>query len=211
MSTSMSQTLGVDISKENLDVPLHPTGAHRRFANHREGFTALLKAQVAERLKQVERQIAALDAALPQRREADRILKARFDTLTSIPGLGEATALALLIDMPELGALENKCAASLAGLAPLARDRGQWRGKHFIRGGRAGLRHALFMPALIAVRCNPDSRPPPMPSSLPANPPSSLSSPSSAGSSSSPMLPSERRPPGSQKLLEKDRYSRGRA
>ena len=116
----------------------------------------LLKAQAAERLNQIERQIEAIDAALRKPLESDPALKARFDILVSIPGLGEATAFALLIDMPELGAIENKCAASLAGLAPVARESGQWRGKRTIRGGRAQLRHALFMPALIAIRFNPD-------------------------------------------------------
>jgi len=60
----------------------------------------------------------------------------------------------MLIEMPELGTIENKCIASLAGLAPIARDSGQTRGKRFIRGGRAHLRQALFMPALVAVRFN---------------------------------------------------------
>jgi transposase len=79
-------------------------------------------------------------------------LQARFEILVSIPGVGDATAFALLVEMPELGTLEHKGAASLAGLAPLARDSGQHRGKRFIRGGRAPLRQALYMPALVAVR-----------------------------------------------------------
>lgn len=117
---------------------------------------ALLKAQARDRLKQIERQIAAIDSALKAQLGADPALKARFDILVSIPGLGAVTALALLIDMPELGTLENTCAASLAGLAPMARDSGKWKGKRFIRGGRAELRHALFMPALVAMRFNAD-------------------------------------------------------
>ena len=51
-----------------------------------------------------------------------------------------------------MGRLRNEKAASLAGLAPVARDSGQHRGKRFIRGGRAPLRQALYMPALVAVR-----------------------------------------------------------
>ncbi len=58
--------------------------------------------------------------------------------------------------MPELGTLENKQAASLAGLAPVARQSGQWKGKSFIRGDRANVRQALYMPALVAARFNPD-------------------------------------------------------
>ena len=60
------------------------------------------------------------------------------------------------VHRPELGELEHRCAASLAGLAPIARDSGQRRGKRFIRGGRAHLRQAIYMPALVAVRFNAD-------------------------------------------------------
>ena len=70
--------------------------------------------------------------------------------------MGETTALIMLVEMPELGDLEHRCAASLAGLAPIARDSGQHRGKRFIRGGRAHLRQAIYMPALVAVRFNAD-------------------------------------------------------
>ena len=89
---------------------------------------------------------------------ADAELKARLDILVSIPAIGEATALTMLIEMPELGAMENKCAASLAGLAPIARDSGQHSGKRFIRAGRAHLRQALYMPALVAIRFNADMK-----------------------------------------------------
>lgn len=114
----------------------------------------LLKRLASQRLRQIERQLDAIDAEMRTRCQADPDLKARLAILVSIPGIGEATALAMLIEMPELGTMENKCVASLAGLAPIARDSGQTRGKRFIRGGRAHLRQALFMPALVAVRFN---------------------------------------------------------
>jgi transposase len=112
----------------------------------------VLKRQARERLRQIDRQIAGIDAALHAELAADPTLQARFDILVSIPGVGEASAFAMLIEMPELGALEPKGAASLAGLAPIARDSGQHRGKRHIRGGRAPLRQALYLPALVAVR-----------------------------------------------------------
>jgi len=118
----------------------------------------LLKRQADQRLRQVERQIAAIDAELRAVCGADAELKARLDILVSIPGIGEATALTMLIEMPELGTIENKCAASLAGLAPIARDSGQRSGKRFIRAGRAHLRQALYMPALVAIRFNADMK-----------------------------------------------------
>jgi len=58
--------------------------------------------------------------------------------------------------MPELGHLNRKQAASLAGLAPVTRQSGRWRGKAFIQGGRSALRQALYMPAVVACRFNPD-------------------------------------------------------
>lgn len=118
----------------------------------------LLKRLAAQRLRQVERQIAAIDVALRALCHAEPGLKARLDILVSIPAIGEATALAMLIEMPELGTIENKCIASLAGLAPIARDSGQHSGKRFIRAGRAHLRQALYMPALVAIRFNADMK-----------------------------------------------------
>jgi transposase len=114
----------------------------------------LLKRLADQRLRQIERQLATVDAALRELCRGDADLRARLDILVSIPGIGELTALTMLIEMPELGSLEHKCIASLAGLAPVARDSGKHSGKRFIRGGRAHLRQALYMPALVAIRFN---------------------------------------------------------
>ncbi len=75
--------------------------------------SALLKRQAAQRLAQIERQIIAIDKAVRDLLAGDVELKARFDILVSIPGVGETTAMALLIEMPELGGLEHGCVASL--------------------------------------------------------------------------------------------------
>jgi transposase len=100
-----------------------------------------MKELIVQRLGQIERQITALDTALQAMLATDPVLMARFDILVSIPGVGGTTALILLVELPELGTLDQRRVASLAGLAPLARDSGQYRGKRFIRGGRACLRH----------------------------------------------------------------------
>ena len=57
--------------------------------------------------------------------------------------------------MPELGTLTGPRAASLAGLAPVTRESGNWKGRSFIQGGRERVRRALYMPALVAIRWNP--------------------------------------------------------
>jgi transposase len=61
----------------------------------------------------------------------------------------------LIAELPELGTLDRKEIAALVGLAPFARQSGQWRGKSFIGGGRASVRKALFMGAMVAARYNP--------------------------------------------------------
>ena len=101
---------------------------------------SLLKRQNAQRLEQIDRQMATVEAAILQIIEADASLADRFAILTSIPGVSTITAFALLIAMPELGALEAGQAANLAGLAPIARQSGRWAGRSFIRGGRADVR-----------------------------------------------------------------------
>jgi transposase len=116
----------------------------------------LLKRQAKQRLEQIARQIEAIDTLAQEIILADPELARRQEIIASISGLGIQTAAQLIATMPELGALENKQIASLAGLAPVARQSGQWKGKSFIRGGRANVRQALYMPALVAARYNPD-------------------------------------------------------
>jgi transposase len=118
----------------------------------------LLKRQIAQRIKQIEAQIGAIEKQLVLSCQTDPDLKQRFELMQSIPSIGPVTAMALLIEMPELGTLDQAEVASLAGLAPFARESGSKTAKRFIRGGRARLRRALYMPALAAIRCNPDFR-----------------------------------------------------
>lgn len=116
----------------------------------------LLKRQCRQRLEQIARHLAALEAEINALVAADEPMARKQAVLSSIAGLGTVTANLLLAAMPELGTLENKQAAALAGLAPITRQSGQWRGKSFVQGGRAVVRRALYMPALVAARFNPD-------------------------------------------------------
>ena len=117
---------------------------------------AILKRHSAEQLRQIERQMAAIEKEILTLIEAEPDLSRRFGILVSIPGISAITAFALLIEMPELGTLGQGQAASLAGLAPITRQSGSWTGRAFIRGGRSNVRQALYMPALVAIRFNPD-------------------------------------------------------
>jgi transposase len=78
-------------------------------------------------------------------------LAVRLDLVLSIPGIGERTALALIIRMPELGHISREEAAALAGLAPFDDDSGQHRGQRHIAGGRGRLRRSLFAAAMPAA------------------------------------------------------------
>jgi transposase len=77
------------------------------------------------------------------------------DLLKSVPGVGPATARTLLAELPELGTLDRRRIAALVGVAPLNRDSGTLRGQRTIWGGRAPVRAALYMAALVAARRNP--------------------------------------------------------
>jgi transposase len=116
----------------------------------------ILKRHARHRLRQIAAQIVSVDAAIEALIASDAVLLQRRQVLTSIPGLGTITVYALLTDMPELGSMDEGQAAALAGLAPMTQQSGTWRGRSAIRGGRAVLRQALYMPALVAMRFNPD-------------------------------------------------------
>lgn len=116
----------------------------------------LLKRQNAARLKQIDQQLADLDAAILATIKGDTVLAARHAILISIPGIAAITAAMLITELPELGTLDEKQIAALAGLAPITRQSGKWSGKAFVQGGRKQVRQGLYMPALVAMRYNPD-------------------------------------------------------
>ena len=119
---------------------------------------ALVLSQLDRRRAVIEADIAEIDAALAELVQADEGLRARAAILVSIPGLAAISATTILAEMPELGAMGGKQAAAMAGVAPITRSSGQRRGRAFIGGGRPNLRRALYMPALVAARFNPDLR-----------------------------------------------------
>ncbi|WP_223975711.1 transposase, partial [Bradyrhizobium sp. RD5-C2] len=81
--------------------------------------------------------------------------RAKEELLVSFPGVSNTLARTFLAEVPELGALNRRQIASLAGLAPFTRQSGRWKGKSMIGGGRAKLRAGLYMAALSASRYHP--------------------------------------------------------
>ena len=106
----------------------------------------LLRQQSKTRLSQIDRHLAAVDAEIAKRLAEDVVLARRTEIMTSIPGLSSITAAGLLTQMPELGRLDAKAVASLAGLAPVTRQSGAWQGRSFHPGrpaaGAAASLHA---------------------------------------------------------------------
>ena len=80
---------------------------------------------------------------------------AKQDLLRSVPGVGPIVSRTLLGELPELGRLNRRRIAALAGVAPFNRDSGTLRGRRIVWGGRAPVRAALYMSALVATRRNP--------------------------------------------------------
>ena len=106
-------------------------------------------------IRVLEQQLRDLDDDLQQRLHASPAWREAQDLLKSVPGVGDVVATTLLALLPELGHLNRKAVAKLVGVAPLNRDSGQWRGKRQVWGGRANVRTALYMAALVGTRWNP--------------------------------------------------------
>ena len=95
-----------------------------------------------------------LETDLGETIRASALWRETDDLLRSVPGIGPITSAALIADLPELGRLGRRQIAALAGLAPINRDSGKWRGRRCIGGGRSVVRRALYMATVVAVRYN---------------------------------------------------------
>jgi len=114
-----------------------------------------LKSMDGTLLSLLNRQIGSLDKLIEKFLERDPAMQARAAVLRSIPGFGPVLTANLIGQMPELGALGEKQAAALVGVAPINRDSGKYAGQRSIKGGRGGLRRQLYQAALSAARFNP--------------------------------------------------------
>jgi transposase len=117
-----------------------------------------VRSKIAVHIAWLEQALKELDAELDQTLRASPLWREHEQLLRSVPGVGPATALTLVAHLPQLGQGSAKHVATLVGLAPLNRDSGTWRGTRAIWGGRAHVRTALSMAALVGVRHNPTLR-----------------------------------------------------
>ena len=116
---------------------------------------ARLKKSINRLLKALEKELSSVDADIDDAVRGSPAWREKEDLLRSVPGVGPTISRTLIAEMPELGRLDRKEVAALAGLAPFTRQSGQWRGKSFIGGGRTAVRTALFMGAMAAKKHNP--------------------------------------------------------
>jgi transposase len=116
---------------------------------------AQVKTHLTAHIRWLEKTLERFDDELRQRIEESPVWKAKDDLLKSVKGIGPVNSATLIAELPELGQLNRKQIAALVGVAPFAHDSGQMRGKRRIWGGRASVRHALYMAAHSARRYNP--------------------------------------------------------
>jgi transposase len=109
-------------------------------------------------LRSLEAERARIDRAIDKLIEQSPLFCARQDLLKSVPGIGDIVARTLIVELPELGSVDRHQIAALAGVAPMNRDSGRYRGKRHIQGGRVEVRAPLYMACLVAIRHNPPLR-----------------------------------------------------
>jgi len=129
--------------------------AERNRLEHAQGAA---RRSILQHVRWLERRVSEADRGLDDTLRRSPVWRAKENLLRSVPGVGPVVSRTLLASLPELGTLTRKQIAALAGVAPLARDSGTLRGTRLVWGGRAPVRAALFMSALVAARRNPTIR-----------------------------------------------------
>lgn len=106
-------------------------------------------------LKALDRQILELDRQIQKLIESDNDMNHLDRLLKSVPGVGTVLSSTLLAELAEIGTIGRRQLCALVGVAPFNDDSGRSKGKRSIRGGRASVRHVLYMAGIAAMRFNP--------------------------------------------------------
>ncbi|HWG84164.1 MAG TPA: IS110 family transposase [Deinococcales bacterium] len=114
-----------------------------------------VRERIREHIKYLSEERDDADEEITRALKESGVWREREQLLLSVPGVGPVLARTLLAELPELGRLAGKQVSALAGVAPMSKDSGAWRGKRFVQGGRGEVRAALYMGALVASRHNP--------------------------------------------------------
>jgi len=111
--------------------------------------------RIRAHIRWLEKELERTDRELDEAVQESEVWRRNEELLRSVPGVGPVLARTLLAELPELGTITHKRLSSLVGVAPFNRDSGKIRGKREVWGGRAPVRAALYMGALVATRHNP--------------------------------------------------------
>jgi len=144
------QALAALVARRRQLVEMRAAENNRLHTAPSEAVARSIRAVVATLSDQIEEAERQLNEAV----EESSLWKEREELLTSVPGVGENTAHALIAELPELGEANRQEIAKLVGVAPLNCDSGQRRGQRTTWGGRASVRSSLYMAALVATRYN---------------------------------------------------------
>jgi transposase len=123
--------------------------------NRRARAPKLLYRSIDEHIRWLEKRLSGFDDELGELIRTTPLWRERDELLRSVPGVGKVLSSTLLAQLPELGMLNRKQIAALAGLAPFNRDSGNMRGSRRIWGGRAQVRRVLYMATVAGIRSNP--------------------------------------------------------
>ena len=114
-----------------------------------------IKPSITRTIRMLTKQLKDADEDMDKALKSCGVWREKVELLQSVPGIARVTSVNLVATLPELGHLNRRQIASLAGVAPFNRDSGRYRGKRSIFGGRAATRSALYMAALVGARFNP--------------------------------------------------------
>jgi len=123
--------------------------------NRLDTASAVVRRDIQALVKVLERRVLKIDERIDAAIASDAEKAENWERLQSAPCVGPGVARALIVDLPELGALSRKQITSLVGLAPFAKDSGKKTGQRRIRAGRSGPRTALYLAAMNGARFNP--------------------------------------------------------
>ena len=143
-------------TKRKQLVEMRKSARQQAKADLRNGTAEPVEDLSGELLELLERQTAEVEERIGSLLANEAVLAETAAILQSVPGIGPVACAMLIAEMPELGRISGEQAAALAGLAPVARDSGQMRGKRTISGGRRALRQVLYQAALVASIHNKD-------------------------------------------------------
>ncbi len=110
---------------------------------------------IKENIAWLENRLTNIDNRLTEKTKLNTEWKEKDEIFQSVGGIGPVISRSILVDLPEIGHVNNKKIAALAGVAPFNNDSGTWKGKRVVWGGRSGVRSALYMGTLSATQHNP--------------------------------------------------------